>query len=269
VKLEQAGWIDSEWYRDLSKDLSYGLRTLGRSFSFTIVAVLSLAVGIGANSAIFSIVNSLLLRPRPVANPEQIVELYTGEREKPYETCSYPSDVEFRDRNAVFTGLAAYGIRQFRFGDANEVEQIWGEVVSGNYFDVLGVRAVEGRTFLGQEDLEPGRDPVVVIGHRLWQRRFSADPKVIGRAVVINGQKLTVVGVAPPQYTGAFRGLASEVWVPMMTLPLVEPLKGEALLTSRGSRWLILLGRLKPDTTIQQAKGAFRSPQPRDADDSS
>lgn len=244
------------WPQDLSKDLTYGLRMLRRNPVFATVAVLSLAVGIGANSAIFGIVNSLLLRPRPVSHPEQLVELYTGDRQHPYETTSYPSYVEFRDRNQVFTGLAAHGIRQFKLGDANQVEPVWGEAVSANYFDVLGVQLLEGRMSVAEDDRVPGRDPVVVIGYALWQRRFNADRTVLGQTVTLNGQKLTVVGIAPPQYTGMMRGLASEVWVPMMMLPLLEPTRGEGLL-SRYARWLTLVGRLQPDTTFEQAQARF------------
>ena len=185
-------------------------------------------VGIAANSAIFTIVNSMLLRPRPIASPEEIVELYTGERERPYETTSYPSYVEFRDRNGVFTGLAAYSIRQFTLGDANHVEQIWGGPVSGNYFDVLGVPLQYGRAFLADEDVAPGRNPVV----------------------------LTVIGIAPPQYTGAFRGLASEAWVPINMMPALEPATANARLT-RLSRWLTLVGRLQPGVMIEQARARF------------
>ncbi|HTG85711.1 MAG TPA: hypothetical protein VL907_01705, partial [Pyrinomonadaceae bacterium] len=115
----------------LLNDLRYAIKMLWKSKGVTLVAMISLAVGIGANSAIFSIVNSLLLRPRPVANPAQLVELYSGDTEQPYQTSSYPSYLDFRERNEVFSGLAAYGIRQYKLGGANEVEQIWGEAVSG------------------------------------------------------------------------------------------------------------------------------------------
>ena len=159
-------------------DLRYGAKKLWKSKGLTVVALVSLAVGIGANSAIFSLVNSILLRARPVSHPEQLVELYVGEGQQPYQTTSYPSYLELRDRNDVLSGLAAYGIRQFKFGDANEVEQIWGEAVSGNYFDVLGVAAQKGRTFAADEDLVPGRNPVAVISQSLWQRRFNSDPSI-------------------------------------------------------------------------------------------
>jgi predicted permease len=245
------------WFRDLSGDVSYGLRALRRSKGFAAIAIVSLALGIGANTAIFSIVNSLLLHPRPIADPGRIVELYTGSRSEPYETTSYPSYLELRDRNEVFTGLAAYGTRQFNLGDANQVEQIWGEVVSGNYFDVLGVTPATGRGFLADEDRIPGRNPVVVIGHALWQRRFNADPNLVGQPIVLNGQQLTVVGIAPPQYTGMFRGLSSEVWVPAMIMPLLEPARGSNMVASRGSRWVAMIGRLKPDVTVEHVRARF------------
>jgi predicted permease len=244
------------WHQDLGKDLGYGARMLRRNPGFAAVAILSLAVGIAANSAVFTIVNSMLLRPRPIANPDEIVELYTGERGRPYETTSYPSYLTLRDRNGVFTGLAAYSIRQFTFGDANDVEQIWGESVSGNYFEVLGIAPQHGRAFLAEEDAVPGRHAVVVIGHDLWRRRFNSDPDLVGRTVTLNGLQLTVVGIAPRQYTGAIRGLASEVWVPINMMPALEPAAGQSRLT-RLSRWLTLVGRLQPGATIAQARARF------------
>ena len=245
------------WSQDLSKDVSYALRTFRRDPAFTAIAVLSLAMGIGANTAIFSIVNSLMFRPRPVSDPGRLVELFVGDREHPYETTSYPSYVEFRDRNEVFTGLAAYGISQFKLAAGDDVEQLWGEVVSANYFDVLGVQPLRGRMLSAGDDAVPGGSPVVVISHGLWQRRFNADPDLIGKTVSLNGYPLTVVGVAPPRYTGMFRGLSSEVWLPSMMLPLVDPASGKGRLTSRGSRWLILVGRLKPGVTVEQARTRF------------
>ena len=231
-------------------DLRYGAKKLWKSKGLTVVALVSLAVGIGANSAIFSLVNSILLRARPVSHPEQLVELYVGEGQQPYQTTSYPSYLELRDRNDVLSGLAAYGIRQFKFGDANEV-------VSGNYFDVLGVAAQKGRTFAADEDLVPGRNPVAVISQSLWQRRFNSDPDVIGKTITLNDQSLTVIGIAPSQYTGMIRRLASEIWVPTAMLPAVETQVGDRILTSRGNRWLILVGRLKPETTLAQARARF------------
>ena len=238
----------------LLNDLRYGAKVLWKSKGVTIVAVVSLAIGIGANSAIFSLVNSMLLRPRPVSQPEQLVEVFVGEGENPYHATSYPSYLELRDNNEVFTGLAAYGVEQLKLGGDN-VEQIWGEVVSGNYFDVLGVAAQKGRTFSVEEDLVPGRNPVTVISHGLWQRRFNSDPEIVGKTVTINAQQLIVIGVAPPSYTGMIRGFAMEVWIPAMTMPLLSR-SGEGTL-GRGNRGLRMIGRLKPDTTIEQARARF------------
>jgi putative ABC transport system permease protein len=241
----------------LLNDLRYGAKMLWKSKGVTIVAVISLAVGIGANSAIFSLVNSILLRPRPVAHPEQLVELYISEGEQqPYSTASYPSYLDLRDHNDVLSGLAAYGIQQFNFGDANQVEQIWGEAVSGNYFDVLGVAPQKGRTFSADEDVVPRRNPVAVISHSLWQRRFNSDPELVGKTVTLNDQSLTVIGIAPPQYTGMIRGLSSEIWIPMAMMPAIDK-RGERTLTSRGNRWLIQVGRLKPEASLAQARARF------------
>ena len=230
---------------------------LWKSKGITIIAVISLAVGIGANSAIFSLVNSIFLRPRAISRPEQIVELYVSEGEQqPYSSTSYPSYLDLRDHNDVLSGLAAYGIRQFKFGET-DVEQIWGEAVSGNYFDVLGVAAQKGRTFSPDEDLVPGRNPVAVISQGLWQRRFNSDPDLIGKTITLNDQSLTVIGIAPAQYTGMIRGLASEIWIPTAMLPAVDKQLGERGLTSRGNRWMIMVGRLKPETTLAQARARF------------
>ena len=240
----------------LLNDIKYGAKMLFKSKGVTIVAIISLAIGIGANSAIFSLLNSILLRPRAVSQPEQLCEVFVGEGQNPYQSTSYPSYVELRDRNEVFTGLAAYGIDQFKLSGTEEVEEIWAETVSGNYFDVIGVPAHKGRTFAADEDLVPGQKPVAVIGYNLWQRRFNSDPDLVGKTVTINAQQLTVIGVAPPQYTGMTRGLGIDIWVPTMTTPLLDP-RGDRRVTSRGNRWLRMVGRLKPDTTITQARARF------------
>ena len=239
----------------LLNDIRYGAKMLLKSRGVTIVAVISLAIGIGANSAIFSLVNSILLRPRAVWQPEQLLEVFVGEGEHPYHSTSYPSYVELRDRNEVFTGFAAYGIDQLKLSGPNEVEQIWAETVSGNYFDVLGVTPIKGRTFAPEEDLVPGKHPVAVIGYNLWQRRFNSDPDLIGKPITINEKQLTVIGIAPPQYNGMIRGLGIDIWVPMMTMPLISEYGEQSL--SRFNRGLRMVGRLKPETTIEQARARF------------
>ena len=241
----------------LLNDLRYGAKMLWKSKGITLIAVISLAVGIGANSAIFSLVNSIFLRPPAISRPAEIVQLYVSEGEQqPYSSTSYPSYLDLRDHNDVLSGLAAYGIRQFNLGET-DVEQIWGEAVSGNYFDVLGVPAQKGRTFSPDEDAVPGRNPVAVISSSLWQRRFNSDPDLIGKTITLNDQSLTVIGIAPSQYTGMIRGLGSEIWIPAAMLPSVEKRFGDRILTSRGNRWMIMVGRLKPETTLAQARARF------------
>jgi macrolide transport system ATP-binding/permease protein len=245
----------ANWFHDLRDDLRYGIRMLLRQKGLTTIAILSLAVGIGANAAIFSVVNSMLLRARPFARPEQLVELYYGDREQPYQTVSYPVYLDFRERNHAFSGLAAYGLGwQFRLGMPNEVRFVWGEVVSGNYFDVLGIRPHLGRTFLPEEDSVPGRNPVVVLGFALWQRDFGADSSIIGRSIRLNDQPMTVVGVASGRFGGMIAGWSTDLWIPAMTVPLIERTGGELRIEERGSKWVSMIGRLKPGVTVQQAR---------------
>jgi macrolide transport system ATP-binding/permease protein len=217
----------------LLQDLRYAIRTLLKKPGFALIVIVTLAVGIGANTAVVSIVNAMLFRPRPVAQPERLVELYVDDVNNPYHNGSYQDFLIFRNQPEIFSDLAAYNIEQFKLGGAEDVEQVWGEAVSGNYFELLGVNAVKGRTFLPEEDQNPGTHPVAVISHGLWQRRFGADPAVIGQTITLNHQPLTVIGIAPPQYTGMIRGLAVEVWVPLMMVPQLVPQPGLALLNSR------------------------------------
>jgi len=240
----------------LIKDIRYAARNLVSRPGFTLIAVITLAIGIGANTAVFTIVNALLFRPRPVAQPERLVELYSGHASDPYQASSYPDFLVFRDQPEIFSGLAAYRIEQFKLGGGAEVEQVFGEVVSGNYFELLGVTAIKGRTFLPEEDQTSGTHPVAVISHGFWQRRFNSDPAVIGQRITLNHQSLTVIGIAPPQYTGMIRGLAIEVWVPLMMVPQLVPQYGLSLNT-RGSSGLFIVGRLKPEVTLAQARARF------------
>ena len=241
----------------LLQDLRYAVRTLLKRPGFALIVTITLAVGIGANTAVFSIVNAMLFRPRPVAQPERLVELFVGDARNPYQTGAYQDFLIFRDQHEIFSGLAAYSVEQFKLGGAEDVEQVWGEAVSGNYFDLLGVSAARGRTFLPEEDQNPGTHPVAVISHGLWQRRFGADPAVIGQTITLNHQPLNVIGVAPPQYTGMIRGLAVEVWIPLMMVPRMTPEYGIAKLNSRGNSWLFMVGRLRPEATLEQARARF------------
>jgi len=245
----------------LWQDLRYGVRVLLKSPGFTAVAVLSLALGIGANTAIFSLVNAVLLRPLPVAEPAALVFLFCGVRNSPYSVVSYPDYVDFRDQNKVFSGLATYSGIGLSLNAADQTELVSGAIVSGNYFDVLGVRAALGRTFLPEEDQTPGTHPVTVISHGLWQRRFGGDPNVVGQHLTLNGRAFTVIGVAPAGFNGTDLGETNDLYVPMMMQALVRPPRGgysgemnPDLLSRRGAGWLGVIGRLKPGVKIEQAQ---------------
>ncbi|MFN2455442.1 MAG: ABC transporter permease [Pyrinomonadaceae bacterium] len=240
----------------LWQDLRYAVRMMRKSPGFTAVAVLSLALGIGANTAIFSLVNAALLRPLPIAQPKQIVALYTSDASGAYNgNLSYSDYADFRDKNESLSGLAAYMRGTLNLNDNGRLEAINGEIVSGNYFDVLGVSAARGRTFLPEEDATPGTHPVAVISSGLWRRRFGSDSGAVGKTVVLSGQSFTVIGIAPESFTGLARGLMTDIWIPAMMSPQV--IHGANLLTDRNTRLFGAVGRLKPDATLAEARANF------------
>jgi predicted permease len=250
--------------RTFWQDLRYGARMLWQNPGFTAVAVLSLALGIGANTSIFSFVNAVLLKPLPVAQPQQLVYVFSGRRESPYSVSSYPDYVDFRDKNEVFSSLIAYSPISVSFNDNDQPDTISGLIVSGNYFDALGVRPALGRAFLPEEDKTPGSHPVVVISHALWQSRFGGDRSVVGKKLLMNGQPFTIVGVAPADFNGAETGRTNDLYVPLAMQALVRPPRGgysgemnPDLLSKRGPRWLDMIGRLKPGVSAQQAQAAM------------
>ena len=191
------------------QDLRYGARMLWKNFGITLVAVVTLALGIGANTAIFSGVNAFVFRPLPVPQAEELVRPIERTEDRGYaDEFSYPDYVDYRDQNSVFTGMFAEDMVQAAIGTQNENDVIWGQVVSGNYFDVLRVTPVMGRAFLPEEDRTPGSHRVVVISHSLWQRRLGSDPQIIGKTVELNGRSYNVIGVAPPTFKGTKFALA-------------------------------------------------------------
>jgi predicted permease len=237
----------------LLQDIRYGFRMLWKSPGFTAVAVIMLALGIGANSAIFSGVSAFILRPLPVEQPDRIVRLFEiyGD-DNSYNDFSYPDYVDYRDQAQSFEGIFGYRMVQAALSNNEQNDLIWGELVSGNYFDVLHVRPTLGRAFLPEEDKAPGSHPVVVLGHSLWQRRFASDPKLVGQTVNLNGQAYTVIGIAPPEFMGTKFALSMDFWVPMMMQAQI--MRGDnARLERRGDHWFGLMGRLKSGVTPEQA----------------
>ena len=237
-------------------DLRYALRTLRKNPGFTAVAVLTLALGIGVNTTIFSLYNALALRPLPVKDPGRVVRLFrTHPGEPGAGVFSYPEYVDFRDRIPVLSGLAAWSWAGFAMGTGDHMEDVKAMFVSGNYFDVLGANIAAGRTFVPEEDSTPDSHPVAVLSYGFWERRFAHDPAVVGRTLLFNGQPFTVVGVVGRSFVGT-DAEAPEVWVPIMMNATLAPERKDAL-HSRDGHWLQLIGRLKPGVSWAQTRAAL------------
>jgi predicted permease len=237
----------------LIQDLRYGARTLLKKPGFTLIAIITLGLGIGANTAIFSLINMVLFRPLPVVEPDRIVEVTPMFKGADVGAFSYPLYKDFRDKNEVFDGMAAYIFAPMNFSRNGVNERVWGYLVSGNYFDLLGVRAVKGRIFTQEEDRVPGANPVAVISYGCWQRRFGADPNLIGKTIKLNSHDFTVVGVAPEGFRGTLLLFDPEIYTPMMMAKQIAP-GGSNWLENRGSAGILALGRLKKGLTATQAR---------------
>jgi predicted permease len=240
-------------------NIRYAFRVLRKSPGFTTVVVLSLALGIGANTAIFSLVNAFLLRPMPVDDPGRLVAIYlTAPRwGNSIEGFSYPDLIDFRKQDTGLSDLMGSTGVALSVTDAEKPELIWGEMVTGNYFSGLGVQPHVGRTFLPEEDRAPGEKPVAVLNYSYWQRRYHGDPSAVGKIIKINGQPFNIVGVAPKGFIGTtLFQFIPDVWVPVMMQKAISPSSGN-LLEGRGNRWISLRGRLKPGVTRGQAEAAM------------
>ena len=238
-------------------DLRYATRRLVRSPGFTAAAVLTLAVGIGANTAVFTVVNTMLLGELPVPEPDRVVRVYTSDHSSGlYGTSSYPNFADYRDRAASFTALAAYSTAvPMNLSTGGEAERVRGAVVTQDFFDVLDLRPTHGRFFPPGDDLALGSAPTVVLSHELWTRSFGAAPAAVGTNVTLNGSTFTVAGVAPEGFRGLDLLESSALWVPMAMIEQAVPRRaGSDILNRRGSRWLRLVGRLATDVTIDGAR---------------
>ncbi len=231
----------------LAQDITYALRTLARNRIFAAAAIVSLAMPIAVNASIFSIVNALLLRLPNVERPRELVGVYSdlGPRGPiRYIATSYPDYAYFRDHNAAFTGLLAYSDVDVVLGDGAEAETVPGQLVTGNFFEVLGLRPAVGR-LLAPTDDQPSQAQVAVIDHTLWETRYQSNPSVIGQTLRVNRQLFTIVGVMPASYDGVAVGPRRQVVLPIAAQQIVMS-GGANLMTSRGNRWLNVAGRLKP-----------------------
>ena len=263
VAREMWGWTSLERF---GQDLRFGLRMMRNSPGFTLVAVLSLALGIGGNTAIFSLMNAVMLRSLPVQEPDRLVLFGIGHwsgivdslPDKSWQLFSYPFYRDVQHNNAVFSGVAAMmslpnDTRAVVSGNA-AAEPVHARLVSGTYFDVLGVKPVAGRTFTDAEDQAPGAHPVAVISYSWWQRRFARDPSVVGKALAIGATVYKIIGVAPPEFFGTQVGESPDLWIPLaMNAQLPPGWGGDKALAEPLFQSLYILARLKPGATAAQA----------------
>ncbi len=234
------------------QDIRYSLRMLIKAPGYAVIAILTLALGIGANTTIFSWINSALLNPVPgISNPSKVVSLTLGKPGQPFGF-TYPDLEAVRNGQQSFTGIAACWFVQMSVTGKAKPERVWGMVTSANYFDVLGVRPFLGRAFLPVEDEKPGGAPVAVISYRLWQTHFGANPDAVGQNIEINKHAYTIVGVTPAAFQGSQTGVRTEIWVPIMMEAQLDA-RGD-LIHDHHNFWLLIFGRLKPGVSLAKAQ---------------
>lgn len=244
---------------DFLRNVGYGLRTLRRNPGFTVTAILSLAIGIGATTAIFTLVNALLLRPLPgVAEPERLVNMFRKEKGEVRHHGGFPLATyrDYRDGNDVLSGLAVYTDRALSMTRNGESQLVAAQIVSGNYFSLLGVKPAKGRFFLPDEDRTLGSHPVAVVSYSLWQRRFAGDPSLVGKDLILNGTPFTIIGIASKGFGGTFFGFVYDVWIPTA---MADRVLKRTDLQSRSTTWLEAVGRLKPGVSQVRAQAALNT----------
>lgn len=259
MKREGTGPLNGGWkafVASLIQDLAFTVRTLRKSPMFTAAAVISLALGIGANTAVFSITNSLLVRPLHVFEPERLTPVYTsqvgGSR---YGNTSYPDYLDYRERNEIFEGLAAHTVAPMAVGGTGAPHVAFGQLVSWDYFQVLGVEPVLGRGFLPEEDAEFGAHPVAVLSYTAWRNLFESDPDVLARTVRVNDRPFRVIGVAPDGFTGLMSVVEPALWTPLAMVDQALPYSPN--IHSRIDPWLQLVGRLRQGVNPSDAQAAM------------
>jgi predicted permease len=242
----------------LFQDLRYAVRMIVKSPVLSGLAILSLGLGIGANTTIFSFTNALLLQSLPVAEPDRLLAIYTTDQKNPgFNPLSHLNWKDYRQDADLFEGILGYDFVGMSLNTGAEPEVVTGQLVSGNYFDLLGIRAAVGRTFGPKEDEVPGRDPVVVLSDGFWRKKFGADPSVVGRTLQLNGAAYTIVGVAPKSFTGLDVGIRPEVWVPMAMNRHVRA--GLNWYEERRGLFVFTVGRLKPTASESQALAQLKT----------
>ena len=248
------------WLESLGQDIRFGLRMLLRNRAFTAVAVLTLAIGIGVSATAFTWIHAVLLQPLGgVAEPERLVTLESVTPNDGWVPNSYPDYIDFRDHLKLLDGIAVTKPAAFSVGKEDRAERVWGELVSGNFFSVLGVRPAQGRVFLPAEYGDtPGSFPVVVISDRYWHSHYGADPGVVGKTLRINQHELTIVGVAPPAFHGSMPVTAFDLWIPYMQQTVLNGVS-PWMLRDRHNRNMLGIARLKPDATFDRARQELKA----------
>jgi predicted permease len=245
-------------------DIRFALRWLRKSPGFTLVAVASLAIGIGFNTALFTIVDALMFKPLPVYAPERLVDVFTSDSAgvTPFSTSSYPDYLDLQAGNGVFDAIVGYSPMLAALNLDSRSRLAMGEIVTGNYFEVFGVAAARGRTILPEDDA-PAAPRVVMVSHRYWTRELGSDPDAVGRSLQIRGTPYTIIGVAPSWFSGMVPVLSPEIWLPVSASLEVEPVgmhdavpspTGTTRLDRRADRWLFMRARLKAGASIDQAR---------------
>lgn len=242
----------------LLQDVHYALRGLRKNPGFAVVCLLTLALGIGANTAMFTVFNAVLIRPVPgVANPGGLVILERLQKNNPDFSFGYPDYLDYRDQNQSFSGLAAR-CRTALTLSRGTTERITGELVSGNYFSVLGVNPALGRLIAPEDVLTEDEAPVVVLSYVIWQRVFGSDPEVAGKNILLNGQRFTVIGVAARKFAGTTVGSPTDVWLPLTMQLAAMPGMSRGVLHNRNAGWIEIFGRLKPYVRLDTARGELQ-----------
>src|SRR5579862_3183942 len=241
------------------QDIRYAMRGLRKNPGFAIVCVLTLALGIGANTAMFTVINAVLLRPVPgVADPGALVILERLQKNNPDFAFGYPDYLDYRDQNQSFAGLAARCRTSLTLHHGT-TERIIGELVSGNYFSVLGVNPAFGRVVSAEDVQTDGESPVAVLSYGIWQRVFGSDPEIAGKNILLNEHSFTVIGVAPRQFVGTAVGSPTDVWLPLTMEPAAMPGMSQGVLHNRNAGWIEIFGRLRREARLADARSELQA----------
>ena len=254
-QVNESGW--ESMFHGIGQDFRYCLRILRKNPGFTALAVITLALGMGASTTVFGWIDAVLLHPFPGLNkPDEVVSFENLTLDGQPVTTSYPDYQDYRDHLTLLAGLAMARHSELNVGEPESAVRVWGQFVSGNYFEVLGVKPVLGRVFTPEEYADkPGAFPLTLISYRFWHTRYNSDPHVVGKTIKVNQHELTIIGVTPPEFRGSMVGLAYDLWIPLMMRPQLSGFTTAWQLTDRKNRDLIGMARLKPGITISQAQG--------------